>query len=269
MNIVITGDTRGLGFAAAKCLLSQGHSVTICSESGTDVTHALEQLETTGLQARGIRCDVSSGDDILELTRFARDGGREIDGWINNAGMPGVTGRTEQLPAHDLLKLIDVNIKGTYLCSVHALRVFQAQGHGRLLNVIGRGANSPVPFANAYGPSKMWIQSFTRAMAKEVRGSKIAVCTFQPGLVHTQLTLNVRVVRGHEQRTKYLGTLQRFLGNEPDIPGDAMAKVIAGTMRNGKAYRAPVLRPALRRLLSPPPPIEITTHVIDPESDSP
>ena len=116
------------------------------------------------------------------------------------AGMPGVTGRTDQLPTRDLLRLVDVNIKGTCLCSVHALRVFQSQGHGRLLNVVGRGEKSPVPFANAYGPSKTWIRSFTLAMAHEVRGSRILVATFQPGLVHTELTLNVRVVRGHEHR---------------------------------------------------------------------
>ena len=264
MNIVITGSTRGLGFAAARRLLSEGHSVTISSESGADVTHALESLESVGLQARGQRCDIARENDVRALIRFARDDGREIDGWINNAGMPGVTGRTDQLPTADLQRLVDVNIKGTCLCSVHAMRVFQSQGHGRLLNVVGRGEKSPVPFANAYGPSKMWIRSFTLAMAHEVRGSRIAVATFQPGLVHTELTLTVRVVRGHEHRTRYLAALQRFLGNDPDIPGDAMARVITGSMRNGKEYRSPVIGPALRRLLRPPAPINVRTQVIKP-----
>ncbi|MFW2403133.1 MAG: SDR family NAD(P)-dependent oxidoreductase [Gammaproteobacteria bacterium] len=267
MNIVLTGSTRGLGFATAKRLLSEGHSVTISSESGADVTHALEQLETMGLQARGTRCDISREEDVRDLLRFVRDGGLEIDGWINNAGMPGVTGRTDQLPTATLMQLIDVNIKGTCLCSVHALRMFQAQGHGRLLNVVGRGEKSPVPFANAYGPSKTWIRSFTRAAAQEVKGSNIAVATFQPGLVHTKMTLGITVVRGHERRVKYLGALQRYLGNDAEIPGDAMASVITGDMRNGKAYRAPLFGPIVKRLLSPPPKIDIDTIVIDPESD--
>jgi len=268
MNIVITGGTRGLGFATAKRLLTEGHSVTICSESGTDVMQALEQLETMGLQARGTRCDISREDDVRELVRFVRDGGLEIDGWINNAGMAGVTGRTDQLPTATLTQLIDVNIKGTCLCSVHALRMFQAQGHGRLLNVVGRGEKAPVPFANSYGPSKTWIRSFTMAAAKEVRGSNIAVATFQPGLVHTKMTLGIRVVRGHERRVKYLGALQRFLGNDPDIPGDAMAAVITGDMKNGKAYRAPFFGPALKRLISPPDKFDITQTVVEPETDT-
>ncbi len=268
MNIVITGSTRGLGFAAARRLLSEGHRVTICSESAADVTQALERLENAGLQARGIRCDISSEDDVRALVMFAREGGRDIDAWVNNAGMPGVTGRTEQLPTSSLMRLIDVNIKGTCLCSVHAMRAFRMQGHGRLLNVVGRGERSPVPFANSYGPSKTWIRTFTLALAREARGSKIAVCTFQPGLVHTQLTLNVRVVRGHERRVRFLAAVQRFLGNEPEIPGNAMARVITGRMRNGRAYRAPVWRPTLRRLFSPPPPIEITTRMIEPGADS-
>ncbi|NND36592.1 MAG: SDR family oxidoreductase [Gammaproteobacteria bacterium] len=267
MNIVITGSTRGLGFATAKRLLSEGHSVTISSESGADVTEALEQLETMGLQARGTRCDISSEDDVRRLLRLVRDGGLEIDGWINNAGVPGVTGRTDQLPTAALMKLVDINIKGTCLCSMHALRLFQAQGHGRLLNVVGRGEKSPVPFANAYGPSKMWIRNFTMAAAKEVKGSNIAVATFQPGLVHTKMTLEIRVVRGHERRVKYLGALQRFLGNEPEIPGDAMAAVITGDMKNGKAYRAPVFGPFFSRLISPPPKIAIAVDAVEAETD--
>lgn len=268
MNIVITGSTRGLGLAAARRLLSEGHSVTISSESGVDVTETLEQLEKSGLQARGIRCDITVDEDVRSLVHFAREGGRDIDAWVNNAGTPGVTGRTEQVPVADLVKLIDVNIKGTCLCSVHALRAFRLQGHGRLMNVTGRGAKSPVPFSNSYGPSKTWIRSFTLGMAHEVRGSKIAVCTFDPGLVRTELTLHVRVVRGHEHRTRYLGAMQRFLGNEPAVPGNALARIVTSSIRNGKAYRAPVLLPALRRILSSPDRIDLTTQVVEPESDS-
>jgi NAD(P)-dependent dehydrogenase (short-subunit alcohol dehydrogenase family) len=269
MNIVITGSTRGLGFATAKRLLADGHDVVISSESAEDVDRALADLAGSGFSARGTRCDVSSEPDVRALVKFARDGGRGIDGWINNAGVPGVTGRTDQLPTTALMQVIDVNIRGTCLGSVYALREFQRQGHGRLLNVVGRGEKSPVPFANAYGPSKNWIRTFTLAMAREVRGSQIAVGTFQPGLVHTRLTLGIRVVRGHERRTRALGALQRWLGNEPQVPGDCLAGVISGPMRNGKAYRAPVLVPALRRLLSPPPPIDIATTVLEPEGVAP
>lgn len=265
MNIVITGSTRGLGFAAARRLLADGHDVTISSEEDADVERSLATLAQAGLEARGIRCDISSEREVLSLVQVAREGGRHIDAWINNAGMPGVTGRTDQLPTTHLQRLIDVNIKGTCLCSVHALRVFQSQGTGRLLNVIGRGARSPVPFANSYGPSKIWIRSFTRAMAREVRGSNIVVCTFQPGLVHTRLTTRVGVIRGHEHRTRALPFVQRYLGNSPEIAGDRMARVVTGTMQNGRQYRVPVLRHAIRRLWSRPPEVAIEIELIEPE----
>lgn len=269
MNIVITGSTRGIGFAAARSLLAQGHAVTICSEEAADVTTALTLLEQDGLTARGMCCDISSEADMQSLLRFARAGGVEIDAWINNAGMPGVTGRTDELPTEYLQRVIAVNIRGTCLGSVYALRAFHAQGHGRLLNVIGRGASSPVPFANAYGPSKTWIRTFTRAIARELRGTNVAAATFQPGLVHTKLTLEVRVVKGHEHRTRLLPATQRYLANSPEFAGDCMARTITGPMRNGKAYRVPFVRRSLRRLLSPPPPIAVATHVIDAESDAP
>ena len=93
MQIVITGSTRGIGFAAAQRLLTDGHSVTICSEDEADVERALNALCQAGHAARGIRCDVSLENDVLALLRFAQDGGQSIDAWINNAGMPGITGK--------------------------------------------------------------------------------------------------------------------------------------------------------------------------------
>ena len=182
MNIVITGSTRGIGFAAARKLLHDGHAVTLCSEDESDVIQALAALEQDGLTARG--------------------------------------------------------------------------------------ASSPVPFANAYGPSKTWIRSFSRAIARELQGTKIATATFQPGLVHTKLTLEVTVVKGHEHRTKLLPATQRYLANSPDFAGDCMARTITGPMRNGKAYRVPFVRRSLRRLIAPPPRIEVATHMLDPETDT-
>jgi len=267
MNIVITGSTRGIGFAAARTLLRAGHAVTLCSEDQADVTRALAELEQEGLAARGLRCDISKEADIEALLHFAREDGRDIDAWINNAGMPGVTGRTDELPTDYLRRVIAVNIRGTCLGSVYALRAFHAQGHGRLLNVIGRGAGSPVPFANAYGPSKTWIRTFTKAIARELRGTNIAAATFQPGLVHTKLTLEMTVVKGHEHRTKLLPATQRYLANSPDFAGQHMATTITGPMRNGKEYRVPFVRRSLRRLIAPPSPIEVAIHVIDPETD--
>ncbi|UCG73013.1 MAG: SDR family oxidoreductase [Chromatiales bacterium] len=267
MNIVITGATRGLGLAAARALLARGHTVVICSEDGDDVARALDTLQRDGLPARGMRCDICSEQQVIDLLGFAQADGQPVDAWINNAGMPGITGRTDQIPTAYLQRLIDTNIKGTCLCSVHALRLFHAQGHGRLLNVLGRGATRPVPFSNSYGPAKTWIRSFTRAIATEVRGTNIAVATFQPGLVHTQMTLDVQVVAGHEHRMKLLPAAQRYLGNEPEFAGEHLARIITGNMRNGKAYRLPVLGPALRRLIAGAPAIPITTRTIDAETD--
>lgn len=269
MNVVITGATRGLGLAAARRLLADGHDIVICSEDAGDVARALAELARDRLHARGLCCDISSEADIMDLVALARADGRAVDAWVNNAGLPGITGRTDQLPAAYLERLIDTNIRGTCLGSIHALRLFHAQGHGRLINVIGRGAKSPVPYSNSYGPAKTWIRSFTRAIAVELRGTHIAACTFQPGLVRTRMTLEVQVVRGHEHRLKRLPVMQRYLGNTPEFVGARLAKLVCSELRNGRAYGVPVIRPAIRRLFGRAPEIAITARTIEAETDPP
>ena len=269
MNIVITGATRGLGLATARVLLTGGHTVVLCSEDDNDVGETLDALARDGLPARGTHCDIRQEQEVLDLVRFARADGQDIDAWINNAGLPGIIGRTDEVPTAYLQQVIDTNIKGTCLCSVHALRAFHTQGHGRLVNVLGRGEKTPVPFSNSYGPAKAWIRSFTLALAEEVRGTNVAVATFQPGLIRTQMTLDVRVVRGHEPRLRRLPRTQRYLGNDPEFAGEHLARIVTGDVNNGKAYRVPMLGPALRRLLGGAPEVAITTHTIEPENDSP
>jgi NAD(P)-dependent dehydrogenase (short-subunit alcohol dehydrogenase family) len=267
LNIVITGATRGLGLATARHLLAAGHDVVICSEDEADVNRAMSGLTEGNNRVRGRRCDIQAEVEIRELLDFARENGKPIDAWINNAALPGITGRTDELPTAHLQRLIDTNIKGTCLGSVHALRTFHSQGFGRLVNVIGRGAKGPVPYSNSYGPAKAWMRSFTRAIALELTGTNIAACTYQPGLVRTRMTREVDVVRGHEQRLRLLPLTQRYLGNTPEFVGAHLARVVCGDLRNGRAYTAPVLGPALGRLFRPEPPMAITTRTIDPEKN--
>ena len=87
---VVTGSTRGLGFAMARLLGQRGATVVLASRSGVDVAAAVERLHTEGIAASGRRCDTGELADV-EALRDEALGRGTLDIWVNNAGASGVT----------------------------------------------------------------------------------------------------------------------------------------------------------------------------------
>jgi NAD(P)-dependent dehydrogenase (short-subunit alcohol dehydrogenase family) len=230
---VITGGTRGLGFAMAHAYAREGARVIIGSRTTAAVDQALEILRSEGHNVEGLACDVSDSQDVKALAELATRRFGRLDIWVNNAGIGGPYGPTIDLTRPDFEAVIKTNILGTYYGSLSAMRHFISQGSGKLINIIGAGAKRPIPYQNAYASSKTWIRNFSLALSKEVYRSGIEVIIFQPGLMDTELIRNVDVIQGYEERLKPFGTVIRMLGKEP---GEAAEKAVwlASSATDGK-----------------------------------
>jgi len=159
-TVVITGSTRGIGLAAALHCFRSGASVVISSEDEIDLEDALAGFGGD-TRAAGVVCDVAKREDVKKLRDTALKKFGAVDVWINNAGMAAPSGNTDEVSMDRGTRLIETNILGAYYGSMTAVRLFKRQGHGRLINMLGRGRNGPVPTANLYGSSKAWIKNFT------------------------------------------------------------------------------------------------------------
>jgi NAD(P)-dependent dehydrogenase (short-subunit alcohol dehydrogenase family) len=148
--------------------------------------------------------------------------------------------------------VINTNITGTYNGSVVALRKMSAQGHGKLINLLGRGDTGSVPLQNAYSSSKVWVRNFTKALATEYKDSGIEIFGFNPGLVRTEMLSQVEAVSGFEKNMNPLRFIAAMWGNDADVPAQK-ALWLASSATDGKnGAMVTVLTPGfmLRRTLA-------------------
>ena len=230
---VVTGSSRGLGFAMARLLGTEGAAVVLASRSADAATEAAARLRTGGITATGLRCDTADLADVEALREEAlRLGGLDI--WVNNAGISGVFGPTASTPVDDFERVVRTNILGTFHGSRVALPVMLGQGHGDLVNLYGQGDGGPVPLQNAYASSKRWVRQFTETLRRETRGTGVRVHGMNPGLVETDLLRRIRAQSGYEQRLSALQVVVGLWGQEPE----AAAKPLLGLVTSdAAAYR--------------------------------
>lgn len=215
---VITGSSRGLGFAIAKAFAEQGARVVLAARTQKTLDSAVTELKHQGYKAEGFVCDTAILEDVERLAQGAVTAFGRIDIWVNNAGIGAPYGLTMSIQAERFRKVVDTNIMGTYYGSRVAMEHFLAQGSGKLINLLGRGDSSPVPYQNPYSASKSWVNSFTKALAREYTGKGVEVMAFNPGLVITDMLTQVEATPGFEKKVLPLNTVIRFWGNLPEVP---------------------------------------------------
>jgi glucose 1-dehydrogenase len=230
---VITGSSRGLGFAIAKAFANEGAKVVLAARSETVLMQAVEKLKTQGFEAVGLVCDTSKLEDMESLAAKAVETYGKLDIWVNNAGVSGAYGSTISVSPERFKRVVDTNIMGTYYGSRVAMKQFLAQGSGKLINLLGRGADGPVPFQNVYASSKAWVKSFTRSLAKEYPHQGVEVMAFNPGLTITEMLTQVDVIPGFENAVAPLGTVMQIWGEYPEKPA-AKALWMASSATDGR-----------------------------------
>ncbi len=186
---VVTGATRGIGFAAAKLLSERGYIVTgTYASNEEDARRAKAQLP--GVQF--VRADVSREEEVRSL--FSAVG--RLDVLVLNAGI-ALYAQVQDTAGEAFCRVMDVNAGGVFLCAKHAVKGMLAQG-GAIVTVSSVWGETGGSCESAYSASKGAVIAFTKALAKELAPSGITVNCVAPGVIDTAMNGHLS---GEERRT--------------------------------------------------------------------
>jgi len=272
--IVITGSSRGLGLAIARAAAAEGAKVVLSARTSDAVERAVADLRSAGHEASGTVCDVGDMVQVEALAEFAARTSGRFDVWINNAGYAPPFGPTAHIAPPAFLRAVQTNIIGTYNGSIVALRAFLPEGRGKLINILGRGADGkPAEMQNGYAASKTWERSFTLGLAKEYKDSGVGIYAINPGMMTTDFLTDLTAVSGYEGRLKAMPTIIRMWAVPPEAPAqrvvwlassatDGKTALVLNQMGAGKMLGG-ALREGWRRLLRrPAPPADVKIALI-------
>lgn len=197
---IVTGGSRGIGAAAAALLAEAGAAVVLTARSAEQVEAAAAHLRSQGARAIGVAADVADPEQVEEVVESALDQFNRVDILINNAGVIWPLEEVAETDADEWAYAIQVNLLGPFYMARNVLPVMLEQHYGRILHISSGLAVNPMVGSSAYCTSKAGLDMFMRVLAQEVEGTGVTTNVLYPGMVDTDMQVDIRSVDTSESR---------------------------------------------------------------------
>jgi 3-oxoacyl-[acyl-carrier protein] reductase len=185
---VVTGASRGLGYAIAERLVRAGARVAICGRNEATLADAAARLAhgASGANVLWLRCDVRSFSDVRHLHATVDKALGVPDVLVNNAGLV-VRQRLDEMSEASWDEVLDANLKGTFNVTRVFLPQMRDRGSGRIVNIASISGRLGTARLTAYCAAKHGVVGLTRALAEETRDRGLQVNAICPGSVDTDM----------------------------------------------------------------------------------
>lgn len=184
---IVTGAGSGIGRGIAKRFAKEGANVVVSDIDTEGGEKVVEETEDSNREAIFVRTDVSKKEDVSELVERTLEEYDEIDILVNNAGVYIQKPITE-MEIDEWDKVLDVNLKGTFLMTRSVAQEMVKEDKGKIINVTSIAGKVGYPNSAAYSASKGGIIAMTRALALELSPRGINVNAIAPGVIKTAMT---------------------------------------------------------------------------------
>ena len=236
---VITGATQGIGRALADEFAKGGHTLLLVARTETTLAKAASEIAAKyNVAVHYVACDLSTKEGCDQVAEALRRRGLYCESLVNNAAIMRA-GFFQDQDEETLLKLVDLNVRAIVDLTRRFLPDMLARGKGGVLNVASLEGFMPVPYQATYAATKAFIISFSRALAYEIMGTGVRVCTVAPGTIETEMHAKagaensryVALLPGMSAQTMAEAAYRRFMrGNWVIIEG-LLNRIVANGVR--------------------------------------
>lgn len=187
---LVTGASRGIGFAIARRLGEMGARVSLCARDPKRLESAARDLQKCGRQTLAIPADVTRGSDLATLVSQTEHSLGPIEILVNNAGV-GYFGPAHEANESDWNRVLDTNLKAVFLLSKIVAAGMIRRKSGHIVNISSLAGKNAFAGGAIYCASKWGLLGLTQCMAEDLRGYGIRVSAVCPGTVETEFSPHV------------------------------------------------------------------------------
>lgn len=233
--IVVTGGTRGIGFALTSYFLENNCRVvyTGTSENSVGIAKKLFDENYPVENSFGLVADISKYEDCANIIEASVTRYGQVNIFINNAGIDITHLDFIELEPEDLTKIVNVNLTGSLFTAKAALKYFRKVNKGAFYLMEGLGSDGRIQSGmTPYGTTKYAVRYLAKSLAKEQEGSNVVVGTLSPGMVITDLLKNTFNTMSSEQIEK-TKKIYNILADTPETVARFLGENILKDQKNG------------------------------------
>lgn len=184
---IVTGASRGIGYAIAAELARRGHRLALLARDPKPLEEAARRLAASAPSAEAFPCDVQDAAQVRASFEKILDRASRVDVLVNNAGL-GAFAPVHQLRDADWEATLNTNLSGVFYCSKAVIPRMIQQRSGHIVNISSLAGKNALAGGSAYCASKWGLMGLTYCMAEDLRGYGIRVSVVCPGTVETEFS---------------------------------------------------------------------------------
>lgn len=221
---IVTGGAMGIGREIALRLARDGSDIVIADKDEESAREGLKAYRSMGRKALFFKVDVTQWDQVKSMADETLQHFGTLDILVNSAGVLGhVVPVREYLP-EEWDRVMEINMKGTFLCCKAVIGAMLIQRSGRIINIASIAGKEGNPNMSAYSAAKAAVIAFTKVLAKEVVQQNIVVNCISPALIETRILKSMpqaqremvlsKIPMGRFGKPEEVAALVKFLASE-------------------------------------------------------